>query len=113
MANGKVEISTSGAVTQAAYACNANFTLSGSQMLQCQQDGTWSDEEPSCISCPMIGQLRNGHVKFLSNGSMSSVVFECDQGYSLNGAQYTHCASSGLWMDQMPLCGKIIKIILC
>lgn len=45
---GSVNISTNGAVTTATYVCEDTYTLSGNETRICEENGEWSDSEPSC-----------------------------------------------------------------
>ena len=37
---------------------------------------------------------------------MTSATFSCDAGYSLHGSPTLTCSTSGLWSDNLPVCGK-------
>jgi len=43
--NGKVDCSDGGTCT---FTCDTGFTLSGSAVRTCQEDGTWSGTQPTC-----------------------------------------------------------------
>jgi len=32
----------------ATYTCNENYTLNGASMRTCQDDGTWTEDDPTC-----------------------------------------------------------------
>jgi len=44
-ANGMVDCSDAGTCI---FTCNTGFTLSGSAVRRCQEDGTWSGTQPTC-----------------------------------------------------------------
>ena len=49
--NGSVTIATDGDTTTATFACDSGYTMAGSPVIQCSEDGTWEIEQPSCSKC--------------------------------------------------------------
>lgn len=48
--NGRVNTSTGTIVgSEAVYTCNEGYDLDGVEVRVCTSDGTWSDEEPTCV----------------------------------------------------------------
>ena len=45
---GSVSFSTTKYESEATYSCNPGYSLNGTAMRVCQDDATWSDDEPSC-----------------------------------------------------------------
>ena len=59
------------------------------------------------IYCPELPPLLNGYLikqKDHSNSCDNVVLFECDNGYVLNGHLSTTCSVNGVWSHQPPLC---------
>ena len=85
--------------------CNAGYKLVGSSIRLCQENGTWSGEETSCVmrSCGEIKAPKNGRM----NCSQVDYVidtecqFHCDSGYSLVGSRKRVCLPIGFW-DGLP-----------
>ncbi len=48
--NGFVSLTTTTLGSTASYDCNNGFSLEGVRSRECQADGTWSGDEPSCRS---------------------------------------------------------------
>ena len=46
--NGNITLVTSGTQTTAVYSCGVGYTLDGSSVPTCQQDGTWTTVEHTC-----------------------------------------------------------------
>ena len=41
----------------ATYTCNPGFSLNGKETLNCQADGTWDGDPPTCFKCKMTYTL--------------------------------------------------------
>ena len=48
--NGVVRVTGREPGATATYSCDSEYNLSGAQTRTCRQDGTWSDQEPTCGS---------------------------------------------------------------
>eukprot|EP00117_Sycon_ciliatum_P039828 scpid16353/ scgid29370/ CUB and sushi domain-containing protein 3; CUB and sushi multiple domains protein 3 len=90
----------------AAYQCNEGYRLSGQARLTCQSDATWSHPLPMCILdvCVDPGAPANGRRIGDTFSVGSSVQFECNDGYTLNGAVTLNCLSSARWDRVRPTC---------
>eukprot|EP00105_Crassostrea_gigas_P030833 XP_011453294.1 PREDICTED: uncharacterized protein LOC105346438 isoform X1 [Crassostrea gigas] len=93
------------------YKCYTGFTLGGSSIARCQENGHW-DTPPMCYSqqCIPISYLTNGNVKITEGsgtGFASVLMFRCDPGYDLLGSVYIHCRSNGTWSHPKPSCTEI------
>ncbi|XP_053399292.1 CUB and sushi domain-containing protein 3-like [Mercenaria mercenaria] len=102
--NGTLVLQSNGTTTSTQYSCDVGFTLSGSSEVTCSADGTWTDQTPSCVSCPSLVDLENGQVAISTDGSVTMASFTCDQDYSLYGSSILACTSSGLWNESSPEC---------
>ena len=48
--NGQVSLTTTTFGSVAMYTCEEGYLVMGSAMRQCQANGNWSEEEPTCES---------------------------------------------------------------
>uniref|UniRef100_A0A8D3B9S7 Sushi domain-containing protein n=1 Tax=Scophthalmus maximus TaxID=52904 RepID=A0A8D3B9S7_SCOMX len=85
--------------------------LNGSSRLICGNDGQWDKPFPSCedISCKadeMDPNLRaDGLLR--EHGKMKighRIIFHCEDGYSLEGAEQIQCLQTGQWNVPFPTC---------
>lgn len=54
--NGQVALNSTLRASDANYSCSDNYTLVGATRRVCQDDGSWSGEEPVCEGvCIMMG----------------------------------------------------------
>ncbi|KAH3840535.1 hypothetical protein DPMN_113985, partial [Dreissena polymorpha] len=104
LTSGKIEITSNGSVTMAAFTCNLNYTVAGDQRLTCQPDGKWSGSQPVCAACPSLKQVQQGAVVITTDGKLTSAAFSCNQGYQLTGSGTLQCTSDGLWDLSPPAC---------
>ncbi|XP_063274748.1 membrane cofactor protein isoform X2 [Prinia subflava] len=91
------------------------FSLIGPDTIFCTSDansnGVWSGPPPQCrvVKCknPSVKNGRKisgfGH----SYTYKDSVVFECDQGYFMVGAEIITCEENNTWVPPEPTCEKI------
>ncbi|XP_045205733.2 CUB and sushi domain-containing protein 3-like [Mercenaria mercenaria] len=105
-ANGDVSITTMSYGATAVVSCISGYDLVGETHLKCTENGSWSDEVPSCVikDCGLVGNLTNGEV---SNGSTvygSVKTFSCDNGYEMLGSNMSNCLENGSWSDNPPKC---------
>ena len=56
------------------------------------------------ISCGDPGVPRNGRRQLLSSTVGSRVVFDCNDGYKLDGNRERTCQSNGQWSGSLPSC---------
>ncbi|NXO87757.1 C4BPA protein, partial [Sitta europaea] len=91
------------------------FSLIGPATIHCTADahsnGVWSGPPPQCrvVKCE-DPRVENGKKKSGFGHSYSyqdSVVFECDQGYSMVGADAITCEENSTWVPPKPTCEKI------
>ncbi|XP_068852104.1 membrane cofactor protein-like isoform X3 [Aphelocoma coerulescens] len=97
------------------YRCQEPFSLIGTATIHCTSDahfnGVWSGPPPECrvVKCenPRVenGRKRSGFGP--SYSYKDSVVFECDRGYFLVGAEVISCGEDNTWVPPKPTCEKI------
>ncbi|XP_033223467.1 locomotion-related protein Hikaru genki [Belonocnema kinseyi] len=99
------------------FTCMWGSRLSGSQSIQCDGDGVWSDTVPKCIeiTCPPPVVPRSGRIiehvntsskkKGKSRNKVGSLVrFACLPGHQLLGEASIICTENGTWSHQPPVC---------
>ncbi|NXY25821.1 C4BPA protein, partial [Atrichornis clamosus] len=91
------------------------FSLIGTDTIFCTSDahsnGVWSGPPPECrvVKCENP-KVENGRKKAGFGPSYSyknSVVFECDPGYFIVGAEVITCEENNTWVPPKPTCEKI------
>ncbi|XP_071624852.1 membrane cofactor protein isoform X5 [Heliangelus exortis] len=90
------------------------FSLIGSATIFCTFDensnGVWSEPPPECkvVRCdnPRVenGRKISGFRPFYSY--RDAVIFECDPGYSMTGADVITCEANNTWYPPKPTCEK-------
>ncbi|XP_072128291.1 inactive serine protease PAMR1 [Mobula birostris] len=113
---------TLGTIVQ--FTCNYSFLLRGSPQARCQQDGTWSEKQPTCRKVPEVkhcsdpGVPMHGHRKIISgSGKMHQgyatlgtiVRFTCNYSFVLSGSPQITCQKDGTWTETRPRCIKACK----
>ncbi|NWR45871.1 C4BPA protein, partial [Regulus satrapa] len=91
------------------------FSLIGPDTIYCTSDahsnGVWSGPPPECrvVKCenPRVENGRKTSGFGSSYSYKDSVVFECDQGYFLVGAEVITCEENSAWVPPKPTCEKI------
>ncbi|CAI5776335.1 P-selectin-like isoform X1 [Podarcis lilfordi] len=92
------------------FSCNSGFELVGSEELECTDQGNWSRDVPICeaIKCPHLNAP--GKMKMNCSGPWdsfrygSTCLFQCAEGYNLNGTSSIQCQANGQWSPEMPVC---------
>ncbi|XP_077784322.1 P-selectin isoform X3 [Podarcis muralis] len=92
------------------FSCNSGFELVGSEELDCTDQENWSRDVPICeaIKCPHLNAL--GKMKMNCSGPWdsfrygSTCLFQCAEGYNLNGTSSIQCQADGQWSSEMPVC---------
>ncbi|XP_053247173.1 P-selectin isoform X4 [Podarcis raffonei] len=96
------------------FSCNSGFELVGSEELECTDQGNWSRDVPICeaVKCPHLNAL--GKMKMNCSGPWdsfrygSTCLFQCAEGYNLNGTSSIQCQADGQWSPKMPVCQEIV-----
>ncbi|NXN62288.1 SEZ6 protein, partial [Rynchops niger] len=99
--------------TVVTYHCYPGFQLTGTDLLMCHWDLTWSGDLPSCervTSCRDPGDAEHSR-RVVSSPKFpvgSTVQYVCDKGYVLAGAGTLTChdrvAGGPKWSDRLPKC---------
>ncbi|NXC60469.1 C4BPA protein, partial [Aleadryas rufinucha] len=99
------------------YRCQASFSLIGPDTIHCTSDadfnGVWSGPPPECrvVKCenPSVENGRKTSGFGPSYTYKDSVVFECDRGYFMVGADVITCEENSTWDPPKPTCEKITE----
>eukprot|EP00117_Sycon_ciliatum_P031628 scpid5507/ scgid24698/ Sushi, von Willebrand factor type A, EGF and pentraxin domain-containing protein 1; CCP module-containing protein 22; Polydom; Selectin-like osteoblast-derived protein; Serologically defined breast cancer antigen NY-BR-38 len=95
------------------FLCNLGYFLlasSGTEVLDCLEDGTWSAPVPVCtpIDCgPSPTAPPHGSMVSASTRSTvynSTVLYACQPGYNLTSSDSTRCLLDGNWSSPAPVC---------
>ncbi|XP_060618494.2 sushi, von Willebrand factor type A, EGF and pentraxin domain-containing protein 1 isoform X2 [Anolis sagrei] len=91
------------------YSCGEGFLLEGDQKRVCLANGTWSGNPPVCraIQCPVPLKLLHGEISGSEFGFGKSIVYQCDEGYVIQGASSLICQANGFWDKEAPFCEPI------
>lgn len=90
------------------YTCKKDYTVVGSRQLHCSDDGTFKPEPPKCIKVecgdPEIsfGQWSSGARP--PYGHLSTVILQCNAGYTMIGSATVICGLNGQWSPGLPQC---------
>ncbi|XP_007164316.2 membrane cofactor protein-like [Balaenoptera acutorostrata] len=100
------------------YSCNPSngsdeYSLVGESKLICSGPGKWSSAAPLCkvVKCERP-VLEHGIMVSESREKFSYqavVIFECLQGFYLNGSNLVFCGGNNTWEPEMPKCIKGYK----
>jgi len=95
--------------SDATYACEIGYLMSGFNPRTCQADGTWSGTAPACIivSCPTLTEASPLSVNVSSLTYFSVATYLCIIGYSLSGSSTRTCLADGTWSGLAPTCDII------
>ncbi|CAF91802.1 unnamed protein product [Tetraodon nigroviridis] len=96
------------------YQCQPGYDISGSDIVTCQWDLSWSSSPPTCVKvqqCPDPGEVVNGarSVRPETGFAVGTLVrFSCNQGYQLEGPSQISChgrdTGTPKWSDRSPKC---------
>ncbi|XP_041439963.1 CUB and sushi domain-containing protein 2 isoform X1 [Xenopus laevis] len=93
------------------FVCNRGYTLEGAMQAQCQLNGQWSHQMPTCriLNCTDPGHIEYGLRRVLQKGPDrfsfgTSVTYECSHGYYLMGTHVLSCQGDGTWDRALPRC---------
>ncbi|XP_043389734.1 complement receptor type 1 [Chelonia mydas] len=92
------------------FECDPGYTLNGSRLIQCQDDGNWDPPVPACtqvLLCPpppIIVKGKHNAKPLAAFPSGAYVNYSCEPGYALRGEASIYCTTSGTWSHPSPLC---------
>ncbi|XP_077489005.1 C4b-binding protein beta chain-like isoform X5 [Amblyomma americanum] len=97
------------------YCDDERFHLVGAEEATCQENGAWSAMIPICEDtyCKDPGVSPEGHrLIVLKNEAYegeccppeTTIYYECNYGYNLEGEKNIRCGLNGNWSDHRPMC---------
>ncbi|XP_066271289.1 sushi, von Willebrand factor type A, EGF and pentraxin domain-containing protein 1-like [Branchiostoma lanceolatum] len=89
------------------FNCDAGYVLNGATTSTCQAGGTWSSPTPTCTpkQCPDLTAPAFGSLSPTGRTNYQDVVnFNCNPGYTRNGATSATCQADGTWSNPVPTC---------
>ncbi|GBN01312.1 CUB and sushi domain-containing protein 1 [Araneus ventricosus] len=90
----------------AVYVCDENYTLLGSGVRRCAEDGKWNGTEPRCEYhwCQSLQVPTNGTMEMTGVKAGDEVTYTCDRGHKLVGDEVRKCQLGGKWTGRDPIC---------
>ncbi|XP_019863680.1 PREDICTED: sushi, von Willebrand factor type A, EGF and pentraxin domain-containing protein 1-like isoform X2 [Amphimedon queenslandica] len=95
--------------SRATFSCNANLTLIGSSVRECQPDGNWSGKQPVCREandCPKLQPPHYGKIYVTGYFHGDYAMTKCYYGYRLIGKARLDCLHTGKWTGVIGRCVK-------
>ena len=115
------------------YSCNEGYTIMGNEVRTCQENETWSGEDPVCqgeymyvcvylnrkmkhihlhisfcvflvVDCFTLTNPTNGQVSLDMTTFGAVANYSCNEGYILTGPTARTCQSNGNWTEDEPFC---------
>ncbi|XP_048255629.1 sushi, von Willebrand factor type A, EGF and pentraxin domain-containing protein 1-like [Haliotis rufescens] len=91
--------------------CKPGYELQGSSLRICQENGTWSGVDASCVTktCPTLPVPKDGQMICSRDDFTFSTVcrFTCDNGYQLVGSRKRTCVAIAVWTGLPTRCREI------
>ncbi|KAI0213951.1 hypothetical protein LSAT2_000966 [Lamellibrachia satsuma] len=95
------------------FTCNEGYKLTGSPVVICRNDGTWSGSDQ--IQC----QKLECHVPVISQGLLSKskqvlgdqITVTCDSGYEINGTASLECYANQTFGENIPFCQDVNECV--
>lgn len=91
------------------YHCNVGYIMLGTANRTCDISGVWTGDIPRCqpVTCPepfeTLNSVRVGDV-FQYN---RSILYSCNEGYSMKGSAKLVCQADGSWSNEVPICEMV------
>ncbi|KAL2083424.1 hypothetical protein ACEWY4_021197 [Coilia grayii] len=94
--------------SEVTFYCRSPFLLVGSSRRVCQEDGSWSGVQPTCIAhgCRQIETPAHVDVRSIDLPTLGyTLMFTCQDGYFLfGGSEHRTCKPDGKWTGKLPVC---------
>ncbi|XP_072565430.1 CUB and sushi domain-containing protein 1a isoform X1 [Paramormyrops kingsleyae] len=93
----------------AIFTCNTGYTLAGSHVRECSENGLWSGVETKCLAghCGTPDPITNGHISGDGFSYRDTVVYQCNLGFRLIGTSVRICQQDHRWSGTAPVCVPI------
>ncbi|XP_058886297.1 sushi, von Willebrand factor type A, EGF and pentraxin domain-containing protein 1 isoform X1 [Acipenser ruthenus] len=91
------------------FSCKAGFILTEQPEIYCLANSSWNKEPPKCesVMCSNPQNIENGNYQLSGQAYLSTVSYECNEGYRLQGSSTLTCEASGEWNDSAPVCTMV------
>ncbi|XP_056671485.1 E-selectin [Monodelphis domestica] len=91
------------------FNCNEGFELQGSSQLECTAQGQWTHQSPTCevVQCSALTVPKEVNMTCDGDGNYlygTKCMFECPEGWKLNGSDSLICSAKGNWSGILPSC---------
>ncbi|XP_074636588.1 uncharacterized protein LOC141894732 [Acropora palmata] len=88
------------------FNCDLGYELSGSEERKCQQNGTWTGQQPMCkgVGCGRLLPPTNGSLVGEETTFPNHVEIRCDEGFILRGSQRRTCQADRTWSGTTASC---------
>ncbi|XP_015754992.1 PREDICTED: sushi, von Willebrand factor type A, EGF and pentraxin domain-containing protein 1-like isoform X2 [Acropora digitifera] len=94
------------------YACDEGYQIRGPLYRQCQANGKWGGDDPSCdvVNCGPLQRPDHGDIiQQVGTTFGNRIVFECtEKGYEIRGSKVRTCQSDGSWSG-LPTTCELVK----
>lgn len=94
------------------YACDEGYQIRGPLYRQCQANGKWGGDDPSCdvVNCGPLQKPDHGDIiQQVGTTFGNSIVFDCTgKGYEIRGSKVRTCQSDGSWSG-LPTTCELVK----
>ncbi|KAJ7383495.1 hypothetical protein OS493_027659 [Desmophyllum pertusum] len=91
------------------HICDEGFILRGSQKIQCQTNGTWSETSSFCEAkdCGLLKVPLNGSIAGRETTFPNEAKLSCDEGFILSGSTVRRCQANGSWSGIKTSCNAV------
>ncbi|XP_074621721.1 CUB and sushi domain-containing protein 3-like isoform X3 [Acropora palmata] len=94
------------------YACDEGYQIRGPLYRQCQANGKWGGDDPSCdvVNCGPLQRPDHGDIiQQVGTTFGNRIVFDCTgKGYEIRGSKVRTCQSDGSWSG-LPTTCELVK----
>ncbi|XP_076821334.1 complement receptor type 1-like [Clavelina lepadiformis] len=97
--------------TRLKFSCrDIEQTIEGYDEITCRRDGTWNKSPPNTCetpTCPSVTAPANGRIAESANRVHvrgSTIAFECNGGYEVEGRESIRCRDDYTWDGSVPTC---------
>ncbi|XP_047435607.1 sushi, von Willebrand factor type A, EGF and pentraxin domain-containing protein 1-like isoform X2 [Mugil cephalus] len=92
------------------YTCKSGYTLNGTAHLFCL-DGRFTPDPPTCVrvQCfePNVANADWAGGSRPPYGHLSTVTYQCNPGYKMNGESTLTCGMNSQWLPRIPTCERV------
>ncbi|XP_060774026.1 beta-2-glycoprotein 1-like [Neoarius graeffei] len=96
--------------TEVILSCSQGYSRTGgSRKLVCKKNGEWTERELKCSlkRCPVPESPQNGKVAVNKIAYQSVIMYTCNEGYILVGANSSECLHTAKWSEPTPVCEPV------